>query len=114
MLGRCPNCGTGPLFDGYLRSVTQCEDCGAKFPSDAAADGPAVFIMMIVGFFVVAGVLITEVTYAPPIWVHIFLWGPLAAGLCLGLLRPLKALFISLQYRHDAREGEVSVEQDQP
>jgi uncharacterized protein (DUF983 family) len=57
---------------------------------------------------VVAGAaLIVEIAYAPPIWVHVVLWGPLVLLLCLGLLRPLKGVLVALQYVHRAEEGRI-------
>lgn len=107
VFGRCPNCGTGSLFDGFLTAVPKCRACGTEFPSDASADGPAFFIMLVSGFIVVGGILFTELAYAPPWWVHMLLWGPVAVILCVAPLRPLKALFIILQYRYDAQEGKA-------
>jgi uncharacterized protein (DUF983 family) len=57
---------------------------------------------------VVAGAaLIVEIAYAPPIWVHVVVWGPLVLILCLGLLRPLKGVMVALQYAHRAEEGRI-------
>lgn len=105
LLGRCPNCGAGPLFEGFLKAVPRCRVCGATFPSDASADGPAFFIMLVAGFVVVGGILFTELAYTPPWWVHVLIWGPATLILCVAPLRPLKALFITLQFQHDAQEG---------
>lgn len=55
---------------------------------------------MIAGFVVVGLALWTELTYEPPLWVHVLLWFPLILLLSLGLLRPFKAVLIALQYRH--------------
>ena len=110
-LGRCPKCGTGSLFDGFLTAVPKCGTCGTEFPSDASADGPAFFIMLVAGFIVVGGILFTELAYAPSWWVHLVIWGPIALVICVALLRPLKALFIILQYRHDAQEGRTDPSQ---
>jgi uncharacterized protein (DUF983 family) len=105
--GRCPRCGEGPLFDGFLATAPNCRACGLDFGFADAADGPAVFIMFIVGFAVVGAVLVVEFTYAPPLWLHMALWLPLVIVLSLGLLRPAKGIFIALQYRTRAREGRL-------
>lgn len=104
LLGRCPRCGRGRLFNGYLTLAERCEVCGLDMDFADSGDGPAVFLILIVGFIVVAAALITEVAYQPPYWVHAVLWGPLAIGLPLLLLRPTKGLMIALQFKHDARE----------
>jgi len=105
---RCPRCGKGRLFKGYLTLVGKCEYCGLSYEKFDSGDGPAVFIMFIVGFIVVGGALILEVTVQPPYWVHAVIWGPLALVLSLALLRPFKGLMIALQYKNDAAEGRLA------
>jgi uncharacterized protein (DUF983 family) len=63
--------------------------------------------MLIVGFIVTGGALTVEILYEPPYWVHALLWIPLAVGLSLLILRPLKALLIALQYADKAAEGRL-------
>lgn len=104
---RCPQCGRGKLFSGFLTLKDSCEVCGLNFGFADAGDGPAVFIMLIVGFIVTGGALFVEVTYEPPYWVHAALWLPLAIGLPLLILRPFKAVLIALQYHHKAEEGRL-------
>jgi uncharacterized protein (DUF983 family) len=104
---KCPRCGHGRLFKGYLSVAPRCEDCDLDFTFADSADGPAVFIILIVGAVVAACALITEVKYQPPIWLHMILWGPLTLGLVLMLLRPFKAVMIALQYRNQAEEGQL-------
>ncbi|MDA7947303.1 MAG: DUF983 domain-containing protein [Hyphomicrobiaceae bacterium] len=108
MLARCPRCGSGKLFSGYLKIAPRCEACKLDFGFADSGDGPAVFIILIAGFLVVAAALIVEVMHRPPYWVHAALWLPLTAVLCLGLLRPFKATLIALQYRHKAEEGRIA------
>ncbi|MDK9697059.1 MAG: DUF983 domain-containing protein [Siculibacillus sp.] len=105
VLCRCPRCGEGRLFRGFLTPVPCCEACDLDTRFVDSGDGPAVFVMLAVGFVVVAAALVTEVKYSPPYWVHAVLWLPTILVLSLGLLRPLKALAIGLQYRHRAREA---------
>ena len=105
--GRCPRCGEGRLFVGYLKIAQSCEACGADFSAEDAGDGPAVFIMFAVGFLVVPLALLAEIAYAPPVWVHMALWIPLALGLVLLLLPPFKATLFALQYKHAAREARL-------
>jgi len=110
MRGRCPRCGEGKLFSGFLGLQPRCQACGLDFSFVDAGDGPAVFIIMIVGFIVVGLALFVEFTFAPPYWVHAILWIPLVLGLSIGLLRPLKGFLIAQQYLHRATEGRL----DQP
>lgn len=102
---RCPRCGRGRLFRGFLSVVPACGSCGLDLTGADSADGPAVFIIMIVGALVVPLALVTEVLFSPPAWVHMALWGPLIIVASLGLLRPAKSLMIALQYKHRAGEA---------
>jgi uncharacterized protein (DUF983 family) len=102
---RCPRCGQGKLFQGFLALRPRCEACGLDFSFADSGDGPAVFIMFLAGFIVVGAALITEVLYQPPFWVHAALWLPLILVVTLGPLRPMKGLLIALQYHHKAAEG---------
>ena len=103
--GRCPKCGEGPLFDGFLRLEQRCEVCGLDMKVFDTADGPAFFAMSAVGLVVAFAALFFEVAVTPPIWVHLILWFPLAIGLCLALLRPIKGIMVGQQYRHRAAEA---------
>jgi uncharacterized protein (DUF983 family) len=107
LLGRCPRCGRGSLFDGYLKQAARCGACGLDYSPFQAGDGPAVFVILIVGAVVAGSALIVEVTWQPPYWLHALLWGPAIILLSLGLLRPFKAALIVLQYKHRAEEGRL-------
>lgn len=109
--GRCPYCGDGDLFRGFLTLAPRCECCGASFDAADAGDGPAVFVMLIAGFLVVLPALVVEVKFAPPLWVHLLLWIPLTLIACLFLLRPVKGLLVALQFHHKAEQGR---EEDDP
>jgi uncharacterized protein (DUF983 family) len=107
LLGRCPRCGEGHLFQGFLTLRPACEHCGLNYGFADAGDGPAVFVILIGGFIVVFAALITEFVYQPPYWVHAVLWIPLILLVTLGPLRPMKGLLIALQYHHKAEEGRL-------
>jgi len=104
---RCPRCGRGKLFQGFLTLRPRCDACGLDYDFADSGDGPAVFIMFLAGFIVVGAALITEVVYQPPFWVHAVLWLPLILIVTLGPLRPMKGLMIALQYHHRAGEGRL-------
>ena len=105
LLGRCPQCGKGRLFRGYLSVAPSCSSCALDFSRFEAGDGPAIFVILIVGAIVAGGALIMEVAFQPPYWVHAVVWGPALVILSLAFLRPLKAALIVLQYKHKAEEG---------
>ena len=104
---KCPRCGEGKLYMGFLTLRPCCEACGLDYAFIDAGDGPAVFIIMIAGFIVVGSALIVEIKYQPPFWVHAALWGPLILATTLLPLRSMKALLIALQYHHKAAEGQL-------
>ncbi|MGY6569274.1 MAG: DUF983 domain-containing protein [Salinarimonas sp.] len=103
--GRCPRCGEGRMFDGFLALQKSCDNCGLDYDFADSADGPAVFIMFIVGFVVVGLAMWVEFTFMPPIWLHLVMWFSLTIVLALSLARPLKGVMIALQYHHRAEEG---------
>jgi uncharacterized protein (DUF983 family) len=103
--GRCPRCGKGSLFHGYLAVRSSCPSCGLDFSRFEAGDGPAIFVILIVGAIVAGGALLMEVAFQPPYWIHALVWGPTLLILSLAFLRPLKAALIVLQYKHKAEEG---------
>lgn len=103
--GRCPRCGEGRLFSGFLTVGRNCTNCGLDYSFADAGDGPAVFVILIIGFVVVGLALWMEVTLNPPLWLHFMLWIPLALVLSLTALRLIKGVLITLQYRNKAREG---------
>lgn len=103
--GRCPNCGVGPLFEGFLKVVPSCSACGYNLAKADSGDGPAVFVILIAGFICAFAMLFTEIAFAPPVWVHIVIFLPLTLGVCLGLLRPLKGIMLAAQFSNRASEA---------
>ena len=102
---RCPRCGKGKLFQGFLTVRPKCDVCGLDLSFADAGDGPAIFVILFAGFVVVGAALVVEFLYQPPFWLHAVLWGPLILLVTLAPLRPFKATLITLQYHHDAAEG---------
>jgi uncharacterized protein (DUF983 family) len=105
LAGRCPNCGEGYLFDGFLKVAPRCEACGYDLSKADSGDGPAVFVILIAGFLVAFAALFTEVAYHPPVWVHLVIWLPLTLVVCLALLRPLKGVMLAAQFMNKASEA---------
>jgi uncharacterized protein (DUF983 family) len=110
---KCPRCGEGKLFEGFLSLRPSCSACGLDYAFIDAGDGPAVFIILIAGFIVVFCALIVEVTYQPPFWLHAVLWVPLVLLTTLAPLRSMKSLLIALQFHHKAQEGSL-IDRDRP
>ena len=103
----CPRCGQGKLFDGLVKIRPQCRSCGLDYSFADAGDGPAVFVILIIGFIIVGLALWVEVTLSPPLWLHLLIWIPLALVLCLTALRLIKGVLLTLQYANKAAEGRL-------
>jgi uncharacterized protein (DUF983 family) len=106
LLCRCPRCGRGKLYDGIVSIAPRCAVCGLDLRAHDAGDGPIVFVVFLLGAIVVALAVVVEFTFAPPLWVHAVLWAPVVLIGSIVMLRPLKAGFIALQYRHRALGGD--------
>jgi uncharacterized protein (DUF983 family) len=101
---KCPRCGIGPLFRGYLTVVDECSCCGLRLAENDSGDGPAVFMIFILGFLAVPLVLWIEARWAPAIWVHALVGGGFVAAVTAVMLRPMKAYMTALQYRYRRSE----------
>ncbi|UHC19606.1 DUF983 domain-containing protein [Methylobacterium currus] len=101
---RCPRCGEGHLFDGFITLKLACEACGLDYGFADPADGPAFFIMMTMALPVTAFSIWLELTYEPPLWVHAVVTVPLLLLACVPVIRPLKGVFIASQYVNKAEE----------
>ncbi len=99
---RCPRCGQGALFAGYLKVAPRCERCGLDLGFADSGDGPAVFVIFAVAPIVMILAFITEALFHPAPWMHLALWIPAVIILTLLLLRPFKATMIALQYQRQA------------
>ena len=97
---RCPRCGRGRLFASYLKVVDACADCGLDLRAHDSGDGPAVFIIFILGFIVLPLAVWVEFRFEPPFWLHVAIWPAVLLGGTFALLPPLKGLMVALQYRH--------------
>lgn len=107
LAGRCPRCGEGRLFSGFLAVGKECTNCGLDYSYADAGDGPAVFVILIIGFIVVGLALWVEVTYSPTLLIHFLLWIPLSLALGLLSLRWIKGILLTLQYANKAAQGRL-------
>jgi len=105
---RCPACEKAPLFDGWISFAPRCRACGLDLSAFNVGDGPAAFLILIVGGLVTALALFVHLAAHPPFWVHILLWGPLTTALVIYCLRISKAALLILEYRNQAREGRIA------
>ena len=106
--GQCPRCGARTLYTSLASFAPRCRACGLDFTGFNVGDGPAAFLILIVGALVTGLAIWLELAAEPPFWVHILLWLPLTAALVVGSLRLAKGLLLALEYRHRAREGQMA------
>lgn len=100
---KCPRCGQGDLYKpGFLNLSLndQCGVCHLDLAKNDSADGPAVFLIFILGFLIVPAALLTDHFLMLPVWAHLLLWTPVCLALIFGLLKPTKALVLNLQWKH--------------
>jgi uncharacterized protein (DUF983 family) len=102
---RCPNCGEGQVFRGFLTFKDSCEACGADFTIADSGDGPAFFVMFLVLIIVVPAAMLTELFFRPHWIVHVILWVPATFALSMLFLRPFKSLLFALQWKNKAGEA---------
>ena len=106
--GLCPRCGAPSLFAGIVRFAPACRACGLDFAAFNVGDGPAAFLILIVGALVTGFAVALELAAAPPFWLHLLLWPAVTLALVLGLLRLGKAALLAAEYRNAAREGRIA------
>lgn len=110
--GRCPRCGRGALFDGFLALRPRCDVCGLDYGFADPADGPAFFVMM---FTIVPAIIFPlwlEAAYSPPAWVHLVTSLPLLLVFTILPLRPLKGVLVATQYVTGAEQGRLVTKDD--
>jgi uncharacterized protein (DUF983 family) len=106
--GLCPGCGARTLFQGIATFAPKCRVCGLDFAAFNVGDGPAAFLILVVGALITALAIALELAAQPAWWVHVILWLPLAVVAVILSLRVAKAALLALEYRHAAREGRLS------
>ena len=105
--GLCPRCKSKTLFAGWVRFADRCRACGLDFDSFNVGDGPAAFLILIIGAILVGSALVVDGMFSPPWWVHL-VWIPVGVALTLLGLRVAKALLLTQEYIHRAREGRIA------
>jgi uncharacterized protein (DUF983 family) len=105
--GKCPRCGQGRLFNGFLALAPKCDVCGLDYSFADPADGPAFFVMI---FGCIPSVLFAvwaELTFEPSVWFHFLVTVPIVMLTCIPPLRPLKGWLVASQFYHKAEEGRL-------
>lgn len=104
----CPRCSSGPLFDGWVRFAPRCRACALDYEQFNVGDGPAAFLILILGALITLFAVVLQVAASPPFWVHVLLWVPLTTAAVILCLRVSKAALLILEYRNQAREGRIA------
>lgn len=103
--GRCPRCGEGHIFAGYLSVADRCESCGLDLGFADSADAPAFLVMFPVGTIVIALWLISDALWHWPALLHLAVWMPATLLFSILFLRPVKGVIVNMQYKSGARLG---------
>ncbi len=115
---KCPVCGEGEVFAGFLKVVPECRVCHAPLGRLRADDAPPYFTIFIAGHLLVPVVLWVEKAYQPPMWLHMVVWLPLFTIVCTLLLRPIKGAtvgwMVRLGFTGEEHGGDVSRPDDRP
>jgi uncharacterized protein (DUF983 family) len=109
--GLCPRCGAGPLFRNWVGFAPRCRACGLDLAAFNVGDGPAAFLILVIGAVITGLAIALELTAHPPFWVHILLWLPLTSLAVIFSLRFAKALLLILEYRNKAAEGRIAADE---
>jgi len=104
--GLCPKCGARTLFAGLASFAPACRGCGLDFSQFNVGDGPAAFLILIVGAIVAVGAILFDQLTGPPWWAHL-VWLPVGAGLTIYGLRLGKSALLYQEHKHRAREGRL-------
>lgn len=98
---RCPNCGKGRLFAGYLNIRSPCTVCGTDnniYPSD---DFPPYLTILVSGHIIIPRFAITDTHDALPFWIEAGIWLPITLALCLAMLPVMKGATVGLCWATD-------------
>ncbi len=109
LMGRCPECGEGALFDGFLKLSTRCKRCDCDLSRADPGDGGLVIVLIVAGAIGCAGLMYTELAYHPPIWLETVIWLPVTALLSVGAMRLSKALHVVAQFRNNASQARLKL-----
>ncbi|WP_242148304.1 DUF983 domain-containing protein [Sphingomonas sp. BAUL-RG-20F-R05-02] len=108
MGGLCPRCGARTLFVGWTAFAGRCRACGLDLAAFNVGDGPAAFLILILGAIVVGLAIWLQLALAPPFWLQVVIWVPVTLAGTVGSLRVTKAALLALEYRNAAREGRIT------
>lgn len=95
---RCPACGEGALFDGYLTVRDHCDHCGEDLSHQRTDDGPAYLTILLVSHLGAPLLLAVYMAYRPSPMALLIGFGLGAIVASLALLPVIKGGFVGLQW----------------
>ncbi|MEI4197325.1 DUF983 domain-containing protein [Roseovarius sp. E0-M6] len=104
VLGRCPNCGTGKLFAGYLAVRDRCESCDEPLSEYKTADLPALFTILFVGILLVPTLWVGFAVFRPDPLLLFGYMSVLIIVLTLVMLRLVKGANVGYFWAIDERD----------
>ncbi len=96
--GKCPRCGEGKLFSGYLKVTDECPVCHLNLSRHRADDAPPYITIVLVGHILVGLMLHLQIVWHIPPYAYLATLVPLAIILPLLLLPPIKGAIVGLQW----------------
>ena len=99
---KCPRCGRGKLFAGYLTLADRCNVCNLDLSKADSGDGPAVFLIFVLGGLAVFLAYLLLFVLMLPEWLSWLFLVTVVLGGAAVLLRPTKAIMVALQYKNQA------------
>jgi uncharacterized protein (DUF983 family) len=106
--GLCPRCGAKTLFDGPVGFAPKCRACALDFAAFNVGDGPAAFLILLIGGLVAGFAIWLQLAADPPYWLQALIWVPVSLALVVGGLRISKAALLASEFRNRAGEGRRS------
>ncbi len=97
-MGRCPNCGSGPILFNFLKVHDTCPACKEELHHHRADDGPAYLTILIVGKIMIFLLHFTFVWFRPEPLVLFTIFAVGSVALALYLLPKLKGAVIAFQW----------------
>lgn len=97
-LRRCPACGKGAMFHGYLNVRDACLACGEELSHHRADDGPAYLTILIVGHLMAPLIMWAFVVWRPAPLVLSAVFATGCVALSLFLLPRLKGMIVAIQW----------------
>lgn len=95
---RCPNCGAGPMLEGYLKVREACPVCHEELHHQRADDGPAYLTILVVGHLMAPLILWAFEVYRPEPLVLASIFTVGCVALSLYLLPRFKGAMVALQW----------------